>query len=94
MKNSLNLQQVPLAVPSFLFTLLVGMVTHMYFRVLASRNSEIVKTLIESFRYPRKGPGMMWERCAQRIRDMGGRILLGTTVVGCQFNARTSRWTM
>ena len=55
---------------------------------------EIVKTLIESFRYPRKGPGMMWERCAQRIRDMGGRILLGTTVVGCQFNARTSRWTM
>jgi protoporphyrinogen oxidase len=55
---------------------------------------EIVKTLIDSFRYPRKGPGMMWDSCSQRIRDMGGRILLGTTVVGCQFNTRTSRWTI
>ena len=30
-----------------------------------------VKTLIESFQYPRKGPGMMWEAAARRIRRAG-----------------------
>jgi hypothetical protein len=28
--------------------------------------SKQIKTLIGSFRYPRKGPGMMWESAAQR----------------------------
>ena len=42
----------------------------------------VVKTLIDTFRYPRKGPGMMWERCAARIREMGGEVLLGREV-GC-----------
>ena len=37
---------------------------------------EIVKSLIHSFRYPRLGPGMMWEKCAERVRAMGGRVLL------------------
>src|SRR5258705_5782189 len=27
----------------------------------ASSGGPVVKTLIESFQYPRKGPGMMWE---------------------------------
>src|ERR1041384_6056959 len=31
----------------------------------------VAKTLIESFRYPRKGPGMMWEAAAAKIRLMG-----------------------
>ena len=45
-----------------------------------------IKTLINSFRYPRLGPGMMWEECAGRIRDMGGRILLGHSVEKCYQN--------
>src|SRR5215831_20165826 len=31
-----------------------------------------VKTLIESFKYPRKGPGMMWEAAAAKIAARGG----------------------
>lgn len=31
-----------------------------------------VKTLIESFQYPRKGPGMMWDAAARRIKARGG----------------------
>ena len=46
----------------------------------------VIKTLINSFRYPRLGPGMMWEECAGRIRDMGGRILLGHSVEKCSQN--------
>ena len=32
------------------------------------------KTLIESFRYPRRGPGMMWEACTAKIEALGGRV--------------------
>jgi protoporphyrinogen oxidase len=41
------------------------------------KNGPVIKTLIDSFRYPRKGPGMLWEACAGRVRAMGGRILMG-----------------
>src|SRR5579862_3505057 len=40
-------------------------------------NGEVVKTLIESFRYPRLGPGMMWEACAAKVQEMGGKVLMG-----------------
>lgn len=39
--------------------------------------SRIVTTLIDSFRYPRKGPGMMWEAAAKRICEMGGEVRMG-----------------
>ncbi|BDC50276.1 hypothetical protein F183_A25920 [Bryobacterales bacterium F-183] len=42
--------------------------------------SKVIKTLIDTFRYPRLGPGMMWERCGELIRDMGGQILMGHRV--------------
>src|SRR5262249_1019759 len=38
---------------------------------------DVVKTLIETFQYPRRGPGMMWEAAAQKIKARGGRILMG-----------------
>ena len=31
----------------------------------------VVKSLIESFQYPRKGPGMMWEAAARKIQKRG-----------------------
>jgi protoporphyrinogen oxidase len=42
---------------------------------LTRRNSAI-KSLIHEFRYPRLGPGQMWEACSDRIRAMGNRVLL------------------
>ena len=53
---------------------------------------DIVKTLIDTFRYPRKGPGMMWEACAGKIRQMGGEINLGRSVVGCRFDSLSKSW--
>lgn len=35
-----------------------------------------IKTLIHSFRYPRLGPGQMWERAAERVRELGGEVLM------------------
>src|SRR5690606_38578270 len=41
-------------------------------------DGQAVKTLLESFRYPRLGPGMMWEAARDRIVASGkGRILMG-----------------
>ena len=40
------------------------------------------KTLIDSFRYPRLGPGMMWEAAARQVGARGGRVLLGHRVTG------------
>jgi protoporphyrinogen oxidase len=54
----------------------------------------VVKTLIDTFRYPRFGPGMMWEACAEKVRALGGEVLLGRGVVACRFDAGSSAWTV
>ena len=53
-----------------------------------------VKTLIESFRYPRRGPGMMWEAAARRTRELGGDVRLGRQVEKLAFDAETGLWTV
>jgi protoporphyrinogen oxidase len=55
---------------------------------------DVVKTLIDTFRYPRRGPGMMWETCAERVTAMGGEIRMGATVTGLRLNRATGRWTI
>lgn len=52
------------------------------------------KTLIESFRYPRKGPGMMWEAAAKKITDLGGEVLMGRSVCGLDWDADAKIWTV
>jgi protoporphyrinogen oxidase len=39
-----------------------------------------VKTLIDEFEYPRRGPGQMWEACRDRILEGGGDVQLGSRV--------------
>jgi protoporphyrinogen oxidase len=54
--------------------------------------SKVIKTLINSFRYPRRGPGMMWETCAQKTAAMGGRIEMGCRVVGLDYDSVNETW--
>jgi protoporphyrinogen oxidase len=56
--------------------------------------SQVVKTLIDTFRYPRRGPGMIWEACAEKIKALGGAIEMGQKVVGCSYNRRDELWTI
>lgn len=46
--------------------------------------AEVVTSLIEEFRYPRKGPGMLWTSCARKIGEMGGEVRLGCRVTGIE----------
>lgn len=52
------------------------------------------KSLIESFRYPRRGPGMMWEAAARKMQEMGGRLLMGRRVEGLFYDEATKLWTL
>src|SRR6202521_2441450 len=45
-----------------------------------SHRGEIVTTLIDSFRYPRLGPGQMWERVATISREKGQPVIFGQSV--------------
>lgn len=52
----------------------------------------VVKTLIETFQYPRRGPGMMWEAAARKIVARGGRVLMGRTLKSLAYDAGTRTW--
>jgi protoporphyrinogen oxidase len=49
---------------------------------LPGRSRSQPKSLIEEFRYPRLGPGQMWEEMANRIVAAGGELRLGAPVDG------------
>lgn len=48
---------------------------------LTQNNKEaLIKTLIDSFHYPRFGPGMMWKKVAQAVQDSGSEVWLSAAV--------------
>jgi protoporphyrinogen oxidase len=54
--------------------------------------TKVIKTLINSFRYPRKGPGMMWEACAEKVKAMGGKLEMGCKVTRCSCDEVSGNW--
>jgi len=54
--------------------------------------TQVVKTLIDTFRYPRQGPGMAWEACAGKVRQLGGGVLLDRRVTDCRFDSARGVW--
>jgi len=55
-------------------------------------DAPVVKTLIETFRYPRLGPGMMWDAAASRVRELGGVLRLGRLVTKLEYDATSPCW--
>ena len=49
-----------------------------------TKKDEILTTLIDEFRYPRKGPGQLWEAAAEQITKMGGRVAMASKVTGLE----------
>jgi protoporphyrinogen oxidase len=50
--------------------------------LLPKRNQKDITSLIEEFQYPKLGPGMMWERCAEKVEAAGTKV---------QFSSRVER---
>ena len=61
-------------------------------KAAAGSGGKVIKTLINSFRYPRRGPGMLWEEAARRIGAMGGQVLMGRRVSGLSHDG--AGWTV
>jgi protoporphyrinogen oxidase len=50
------------------------------------------KSLLESFRYPRLGPGMMWDAARNRVVDHGNHILMGHALKQLARDEVSDRW--
>jgi protoporphyrinogen oxidase len=48
--------------------------------LFGERRGQITKTLIDRFRYPRFGPGQMWERCRDLVGEKGSQIVMNAPV--------------
>jgi protoporphyrinogen oxidase len=53
---------------------------------------QVIKTLTNTFRYPRLGPGMLWEACAARVQALGGEVRQGRRVSRCRFDTAAGQW--
>ena len=47
-----------------------------------TKSGPAIKTLIDEFRYPRLGPGQMWEACRDRVVASGSSVETGWEVTG------------
>jgi protoporphyrinogen oxidase len=55
---------------------------------------EGVKTLLETFRYPRRGPGMMWDAAAEKILKQGGDVVMDRAMQTAAWDGRSGIWTV
>jgi protoporphyrinogen oxidase len=46
-----------------------------------NKKGEVITTIIEQFKYPRLGPGMMWEHCQENLARNNNPTLMGEKVV-------------
>ncbi len=51
------------------------------FAAPGKQGSSQIKTLIDSFRYPKYGPGQMWNTCKMKALEMGAKVYMGEGVV-------------
>jgi protoporphyrinogen oxidase len=60
--------------------------------LLKQRNGGyVIKTLIDSFEYPKFGPGMMWQRVADIVSSNGIGVCLGTSIEKVIWDRETGR---
>ncbi len=55
-------------------------VWHALFGQVGKSKQEVIKTLIDAFLYPKYGPGQMWERCRERVRELGSEVVMEAPV--------------
>ncbi len=56
-------------------------------------NGTVIKTLIDSFEYPKLGPGMMWQYVAKTVKRNGTEVCLGTNVEAIHWGKNNERVT-
>jgi protoporphyrinogen oxidase len=57
-----------------------------------TKSGDGIRTLIESFQYPRLGPGMMWQAAARKVVAQGGLILMGREFHSMRYHSGQGLW--
>lgn len=65
---------------------LLGIVKNCLLKPFRKSGKQVETSLIEEFMYPKKGPGQFYEVVSEKIKAMGGKILLNERVVKFDFN--------
>jgi protoporphyrinogen oxidase len=50
------------------------------------------KTLLETFRYPRRGPGMMWEAARDKVEAAGNVVMMGHSLQALSWHPGDECW--
>ncbi|OGT25577.1 MAG: FAD-dependent oxidoreductase [Gammaproteobacteria bacterium RIFCSPLOWO2_02_FULL_42_14] len=60
--------------------------------IFKKRKKATIKSLTDSFRYPEKGPGMLWESCAKKYEHNNGTLIKNARVVQCEWISMDQLW--
>lgn len=59
----------------------MAIIKDVFLKIFGTKNTENAETsLIEQFRYPKYGPGQLWELVGEKITELGGEILYNCRV--------------
>ena len=65
---------------------IISIIKDIFGKIFKKKNRKVETSLIEEFSYPKLGPGELWEITAQKIENMGGKILLNSKVISIHKN--------
>lgn len=56
----------------------------LFYKIFPKKDRKVETSLIESFHYPKLGPGQLWERVAEGVKEKGGSFVMDATVTQIQ----------
>ena len=59
---------------------IVGIIKDFFGKVFHVRDRKVNTSLIEEFKYPKLGPGQLWEVTADEVKKLGGKIIMNAKV--------------
>ena len=59
-------------------------------KIFNKKNRKVETSLIEEFKYPKLGPGQLWEITANEIEKLGGKIVMNARVTGVKVDKDSS----
>ncbi|MCR5431765.1 MAG: NAD(P)/FAD-dependent oxidoreductase [Lachnospiraceae bacterium] len=60
----------------------MAVIKDVFGRIFAKKDRVVETSLIEEFKYPKYGPGQLWEITAKKIKESGGTIIMNARAVG------------
>lgn len=63
---------------------IVAIIKDIFGKIFKVSNRKVEASLIEEFKYPKLGPGELWDVAAEKVRAMGGKFMMNTKAVRLQ----------